>query len=1085
MKSPTNSPSHRSSNHRSSNEWTISMRDLIGLTLTFCFAFVLYNTVGTLNLHTSQHAVNGGGTKLRHHTDKILSHLEQIRTLAEAGKNKDDGRSAERFKAMTFNDVRSQKRNIVDDEGEEPVHKNGMAEKFCCKALTAECVSCSLGQTKEKFCSEHKDYLGCESGTGNNKETGSKVNVESTIDNNDKKNDDSNNESKNNNDKKKKNSNDNSGKQYTTINNNNNNNNNTEMNNNKDDAKISKSTNGEIFPPAKKSFDSFAAFCSVAECNCYSDIKKGNPTFFGVRPSNLCPGELKTTNHSFRKGKYAYVSLYVGPSVGGRGADACHKIGMCHKSEAKEDTLVTMLKVLRHSLRHNGVSYPFVVLVPEGTSQEDLLPFKRSGIITRVVAPLAPPSDVSSTDEKKFHKQSYTKLATFSLYEYEKVIYLDADMIVGRNLDFLFEAETPAFIVQNKIKFAGTGGNELKRISAPMHAGLMVIEPSKKFFNKILEKIPHIESFDGGDTGFMWSFLPMYYELPQDVVRIKYSQATKLIGEAYHVLHFTGNKPLTCGRGMDCNRNHGDYKMANFYAPKWHKLWWAWHDHMVLENDLKSGAGECRDDVAQSITDSLSQENFCFDGMGNLGTLVKVQCNQNDKTKYMLEFRNQHFLTGTCEENGNGPSQKDFLAQIKGLFGGVDIMDGKVSKENFKRTLIEIERSKLASFIDTRTIKKPDSMKFEPPIMFWWETEKGKEVSTATSRIMHAAIKSAILHGKHGTRVLIFSNSLPSDFFCESSKLTGWEAKKALPFTCRAVVMKYSVKELMGTIPTQLEGISQTMKKVKDASDDNKGYMHTMSDVVRFALLYYYGGTYMDFDQIFIRPLPEDKMPLISREMQWRRSQCNKNSTDCQTNPDTCFAKTSYCQEIGVDGAVPAQYGNPPLPNDNAADGLVFSLYSGLLAGFPPCSDLIFTFVEMIPQQYQKFCWGCLGPNLVTKGFSWMAKQNKLPPAFTLSSNDLLMIKHNWRKDAFSKDEFIKNKGAVIDIDFHSSKAPKSMLAELTKMTLFASNGYKPHGTLLDLVNDEEYKKTTAKDGEGGEAHIESKEFAKLPWMQR
>ena len=38
----------------------------------------------------------------------------------------------------------------------------------------------------------------------------------------------------------------------------------------------------------------------------------------------------------------------------------------------------------------------------------------------------------------------------------------------------------------------------------------------------------------------------------------------------------------------------------------------------------------------------------------------------------------------------------------------------------------------------------------------------------------------------------------------------------------------------------------------------------------------------------------------------------------------------------------------------------------------------------------------------------------------------ILMIKHNWRKDAFSKDEFIKNKGVVID-DFHSSKAPKSM----------------------------------------------------------
>ena len=84
----------------------------------------------------------------------------------------------------------------------------------------------------------------------------------------------------------------------------------------------------------------------------------------------------------------------------------------------------------------------------------------------------------------------------------------------------------------------------MKRISAPMHAGLMVVEPSKPFYNKILAKIPHIESFDGGDTGFMWSFLPMYYELPQALVRIKYGQSKKLIGEQYYVLHFTGNKPL-------------------------------------------------------------------------------------------------------------------------------------------------------------------------------------------------------------------------------------------------------------------------------------------------------------------------------------------------------------------------------------------------------------------------------------------------------------------------------------------------------------------------------------------------------------
>ena len=147
--------------------------------------------------------------------------------------------------------------------------------------------------------------------------------------------------------------------------------------------------------------------------------------------------------------------------MGGRGADACHKIKMCSEKKWREDSLVTMLKVLQHSLKVSGAIYPFVVLVPEGTAEADLEPFKKNGIAVRVVKILSPPASVSATEEKKFHKQSYTKLSTFSLFEYDKVVYLDADMVVGRNLDFLFEAETPAFIVQATMKFsAQKGGSE-------------------------------------------------------------------------------------------------------------------------------------------------------------------------------------------------------------------------------------------------------------------------------------------------------------------------------------------------------------------------------------------------------------------------------------------------------------------------------------------------------------------------------------------------------------------------------------------------------------------------------------------------
>ena len=77
----------------------------------------------------------------------------------------------------------------------------------------------------------------------------------------------------------------------------------------------------------------------------------------------------------------------------------------------------------------------------------------------------------------------------------------------------------------------------------------------------------------------------------------------------------------------------------------------------------------------------------------------------------------------------------------------------------------------------------------------------------------------------------------------------------------------------------------------------------------------------------------------------------------------------------------------------------------------------------------------------------------------------------------------MKSKGAVVDVDFHTKKAPKSMLSELIKMTLFADNGYKDHDSLLDLLKADDYERTTAKDVDGNSAHLESTEFAKLPWV--
>ena len=110
-----------------------------------------------------------------------------------------------------------------------------------------------------------------------------------------------------------------------------------------------------------------------------------------------------------------------------------------------------------------------------------------------------------------------------------------------------------------------------------------------------------------------------------------------------------------------------------------------------------------------------------------------------------------------------------FVEHVGQLFGNLPLKPGKITHKNFQRTLIDVEKTNVASFLWTKIITQPDSIKILAPIIFWWETEKGKEISVTTARIMHAAIKSAILHSTHGSRVLIFSNTLPIDFFARAA----------------------------------------------------------------------------------------------------------------------------------------------------------------------------------------------------------------------------------------------------------------------------------------------------------------------------
>ena len=88
---------------------------------------------------------------------------------------------------------------------------------------------------------------------------------------------------------------------------------------------------------------------------------------------------------------------------------------------------------------------------------------------------------------------TYYKLAVFDQIQYQKIVYIDADMLILRNIDELFEC---------KHMSATNAGSMLPKKRDRRHlnlnSGLVVIEPSHLLFSDMMNKVGRIESLKSG-----------------------------------------------------------------------------------------------------------------------------------------------------------------------------------------------------------------------------------------------------------------------------------------------------------------------------------------------------------------------------------------------------------------------------------------------------------------------------------------------------------------------------------------------------------------------------------------------------------
>ena len=109
-------------------------------------------------------------------------------------------------------------------------------------------------------------------------------------------------------------------------------------------------------------------------------------------------------------------------------------------------TLITNTKylsgllTLEYSLRKQGSKYPLVALYTETFPAEGHAALRRRGIIAKEIPYLLPSIPKEYASDPRFY-DCWSKLAPYSLTEYDRVVQLDSDMLVLQNMDELMDLE--------------------------------------------------------------------------------------------------------------------------------------------------------------------------------------------------------------------------------------------------------------------------------------------------------------------------------------------------------------------------------------------------------------------------------------------------------------------------------------------------------------------------------------------------------------------------------------------------------------------------------------------------------------------
>lgn len=236
-------------------------------------------------------------------------------------------------------------------------------------------------------------------------------------------------------------------------------------------------------------------------------------------------------------------------------------VSVLHSSEA----YVCGAIALAQSILRANTNFPndLLLLVDKSIGPKSITGLKAAGWkiqrIKRILSPFA--------KRGAYNRWNYSKLRIWQLTEYDKIIFIDSDLVLLKNLDHLFVYPQLSAAPNHKVLF---------------NSGLMVIEPSQCMFQQMMNKTDKVRSYNGGDQGFLNEIFTWWHRLPTKVNLLKGFQNDEDENhEVPYAIHYLGLKPWMCYRDYDCN---WDTQYRHIFASdSAHRRWWQVYDAMPEE----------------------------------------------------------------------------------------------------------------------------------------------------------------------------------------------------------------------------------------------------------------------------------------------------------------------------------------------------------------------------------------------------------------------------------------------------------------------------------------------------------------------